>query len=122
MNLPDKADVSDPAAEQCAAIVRQLDHPTWPRNRVLNTIVWFGLALYWAWMGWQESVPLNDQGGPRVVSMSGAVNVVLAVVSLHYASQQARRSPQDRLLRLLAEDYLARRKTDSATPAQTPGT
>lgn len=88
------------------------------RYRVWNGLSSLGLTLYFGWSAWSDCV-LLENGGARVMSISGAMSLAAALAMAVSTIQQLWPPPKDRLLLLLAEDYLARSKEGVAPPAPT---
>jgi hypothetical protein len=109
MNTPNDTSVPTPSTSECEAMLQKLKRLAQPRLRLLAGLSGLGFTLVFGWFAWDDSVVLGPDG-QRVLTLRSAIWIAAATVQLMAAMQQSWLSPKDRLLLLLVEDYLARKK------------
>ena len=105
--------------KQCEEIVQKLGKAAQARFRVMNGISGLVLTLIFSWSAWSDGVTLGTEG-KRVFSVTGTLDLAAALYFLISTIQQLVLPSKDRLLLLLAEDYLARGKQPNSPPEPTP--
>ena len=102
--------------QQCAEIVRKLSSSSRIGFRTVNGLCNLGLTILFGWEAWRGCVRLPN-GDALALTLGGGVSLCATFVMLVATIQQAWLPPKDRLLLLLAEDYLARNQKEATPPA-----
>ena len=119
MNSPNETLLHAERRKQCEVIIEILGDNARPKTRAINATYYLTMMLFFAWSGWDGVVRLGTEA-KLVFTVSGTLNFAAASMVFFLAIKETWISPKDRLLFLLAEDFLARNKEPSPSPAPTP--